>query len=59
MMYVCRKKSQVFHDSHPLSNCVGVKFDVSKLRFVFEMFMRVQDSSTTWEGPFEVRVQFP
>jgi hypothetical protein len=42
MLYVDVRKSCKFgYESHPLSNCVGVKFDVSKLRFVCEMFMWV------------------
>jgi hypothetical protein len=41
------------------ARCVGVGLDVSKLGFVCGMLLWVHDSSTTWEGPLKVKVQFP
>jgi len=41
------------------ARCVGVGLDVSKLGFVCEMLLWVQDSSTAWVGPLEVKAQFP
>ncbi len=41
------------------ARCVGVTLDISKLGFVCEMLLWLQDSFTTWVGLLEVAVQCP